>query len=52
MEIRVFKDFFASGFLFYLEILYIIHNDPLWEMPDSNPGPLPQKSGALPSLDQ
>ena len=38
------------------EILqYTVHSDsacpqsfPLWEMPDSNPGQLPQKSGALP----
>ena len=30
----------------------VLHNDPaapLWEMPDSNTGPLPQKSGALPN---
>ena len=48
--------FFASGvggFPLYPEIFYFITHwscsasGSLWEMPDSNPGPLPQKSGAL-----
>ena len=48
--------FIASvvGYPLYTEFFYIITqwscsaSGSLWEMPDSNPGPLPQKSGALP----
>ena len=51
-----FRSFFSSvvGFPLYTEIFYIISqwscsaSGPLWEMPDLNPEPLPQKSGALP----
>ena len=46
--------FFRSLFSLYTKIYYIISqwscsaSGSLWEIPDSNPGPLPQKSGALP----
>ena len=51
-----FKSFFSSGvgFPLFPEIFYIISqwscsaSESLWEMLDLNPGPLPQKSGALP----
>ena len=50
------RSFFASGigFPLYPEIFYIITqrsrtaSRSLWEMPDANPGPLPQKFGAFP----
>ena len=53
---EVFFNFFFFRYLFSLftEIYYIISqwscsaSGSLWEIPDSNPGPLPQKSGALP----
>ena len=49
------KNFLGSeiGFSLYPAIFYIIRqwscsvSGSLWEMPDSNPEPLPQKSGAL-----
>ena len=53
--ICLFSPLFCLGFLFYPEIFYIIKqwscsaSGSLWDMPDSNPAPLPQKSGALPN---
>ena len=39
--------FFCVGGRFPSSDVYIIRRS-LWEMPDSTPGPRPQKSGALP----
>ena len=45
---RLFASGVYIGFPLYPVILYVIRAGSLWEMPDLNPGPLAQKSGASP----
>ena len=45
---RLFVSGVYIGFPLYPVILYVIRAGSLWEMPDLNPGPRPQKSGASP----